>query len=355
MFKKLLMTVLSFGFAASIFAEAPKIIGYFPYWAQYSQFTAKDVRFDLVTHIHYTLFVADEAGALQPQDAGDQANFEALVKESKAHGVKILTTVGGTENAKVLAALAQNESKRASFVKNVVAFVAAKGIDGIELDWTPTDADKDAQAKLVKDLAKAFNAESPRPLLSLSVGWDDAVISRYDVTALNAADYLTVQAIDLMDASKTAVQPNTSTIVTAKALSAYEAKGVAASKLVPVVAFYGRSYSGAQGLGTEFKGPGSGNDGLLTYKDLMEKFNGTDYKVTFDDASQSEVAVSKVETISFSGIPSVKSVASLVKAKTYGGIAASDLSCDYAHWKVSLLVTIGSVLRPEIDYKKKTH
>ena len=355
MLKKLLLTILSFGLLSALFAEAPKIIGYYPYWAQYSQFTAKDVRFDLVTNIHYTLFVADESGALQPQDATDLPNFEALVKGCKAHNVKLLVTIGGADNSKVLQVLAADESKRASLVKNIVAFIKDKGIDGIELDWTPAEADKASHAKLVKDLAEAFSAETPKPLLSLSVGWDESVIARYDASALLAADYLTVQALDLMDLTKTTVAPNASTPVTLKTLQAYEARGVPAAKLIPVVPFYGRSFLGAQGLGTESKGPGSGNEGLLTYKDLMEKFNDNTYKVSFDDASQSEVAVSKSETIVFSGIPSIKSEASLVKTGGYGGIAVSDLSCDYPNWKVSLLVTLGSVLRPEIDYKQKSH
>ncbi|WP_461252245.1 hypothetical protein, partial [Treponema sp. R8-4-B8] len=65
------------------------------------------------------------------------------------------------------------------------------------------------------------------------------------------------------------------------------------------------------------------------------------------------VAVNENETIVFNGIPSVKAIAEAVKSNGYGGVSAFDISGDHKESIVSLLVTIGQVLRPEIDYKKK--
>ena len=85
----------------------------------------------------------------------------------------------------------------------------------------------------------------------------------------------------------------------------------------------------------------------------MSKFDTPDYKVTFDSESQSELAVSKEEAIVFMGIPSVKAVAQQVKSEGMAGVAVYDLSQDHHEPIVSLLVTIGLQLRPEVNYKAK--
>jgi len=337
---------------ATMASAETRVIGYVPSWAQYTQFYAKDVQYNFLTHIHYGYMLPDASGAIAISDAGAQVNYEEQVKLAKEHGVKIVVSVGGPGNAEAMKA-ASADAVRATFVKNIVGLVKKDRLDGIEIDWLPEATDKGIYASLLKELAQAFAQESPKPILTATLPWSEDAAAGIDPDALAGCDYVTVQAMDLMDDSKTTLEPNTNISVTTKALSMWEGKGVPADKLVPVVPFYGRSFKGAKGLGTTFTGVGSGNEGVLNYKDLMEKFDGPAYKVTFDDASQSEVAVSADETIIFSGIPSVKAVATLVKGKNYGGVAAYDLSGDYPQWKVSLLVTIGHVLRPSIDYKAK--
>ncbi len=83
----------------------------------------------------------------------------------------------------------------------------------------------------------------------------------------------------------------------------------------------------------------------------MGKFDTPDYKVSFDSDSQSEIAVSKEEAIVFMGIPSVKAVAENVKSNGYSGVAVYDLSQDHHEPIVSILVTIGLELRPDVNYK----
>ena len=85
----------------------------------------------------------------------------------------------------------------------------------------------------------------------------------------------------------------------------------------------------------------------------MGKFDSPEYKVTFDASSKSEVAVSDAETIVFMGIPSVKAVAQQVKSDGMAGVAVYDLSQDHHEPIVSLLVTIGLELRPQVNYKPK--
>ena len=85
----------------------------------------------------------------------------------------------------------------------------------------------------------------------------------------------------------------------------------------------------------------------------MKKFEAPDYKVSFDEASKSEIATSEIESIVFMGIPSVKALAETVKSEGYAGVAAYDLSEDHTEPIVSLMVTIGLELRPDVNYKAK--
>lgn len=353
MLKKIILLLATFGVVAVSALESPMIIGYFPYWAQYSQIFPKDIRYDFVTHIHYGILVADESGNLGLADASDEQNFSALIKNAKERNVKILATVGGADNAAVLQTLGGSESGISSLVKGIMSTVKTYGLDGIELDWIPADTDKGAYGNLIKALAQAFSEESPKLTLAATLTWDESKTAGYDTDALLSADYLTVQSIDLMDTEKSELRPNADIQVTKTALALWEGKGFKASKLVPVTPFYGKSFSGAKGLGSTYTGVGSGNEGFLTYRELMTKFEENTYKVHLDEASQSEVAVSNEEAIVFNGIPSTKALATLVKDGGYAGIAASDISCDHPHWKVSLLVTLGAVLRPEVNYKAK--
>lgn len=352
MLKKISSIVLALGLVAAVSA-APKIIGYFPYWAQYSQFYPKDIRYDFVTDIHYVGFSASEDASIAATDGSDLPNFESLAQDCKTKGVGLMVTLGGAENASVLAAIASDDALRATLVKNTVQFVKRYNLAGIELDWTPEESQKGAYTSLMTDYSSAFSQESPKILLAATLPWNETNAVGFNMDALQTADYLTVQAIDLMDAEQSTVIANAGATSSRKALEMWMAKGISASKLVIVVPFYGRSFAGATGLNSSHQGVGSGNDGVLGYKELMEKFDGDSYKVSFDEESQSEVAVSKDEAIVFNGIPSTKASAELVQSLGLAGIAAYDLANDHPQPIVSLLVTMGKVLRPEVNYKAK--
>lgn len=347
--------LLVVGMASSAAIASPEIVGYYPYWAQYSQFFSKDVRFHLITTVDYVGFSSDANGQIAFTDPSDQGNFEELVKNSESKGIRQLITVGGADNAEILKTVSADDALRASFVQSCVQMLKKYGLEGLELDWTPTDTDKGNYTKLVDELISSLHAESPALTLTLSLPGSVASVSGFDVEALKKADYITLQAIDLMDENSSTTAPGAGTPLVEKVVSYWTSLGVPAGKIIPAVPFYGHSYSGANGLGSSFSGVGSGNEGVLSYKEILEKLESGSYKVQFDDASQTEIAVSESEAILFSGIPSIKSTASFVKNSGLGGVAAYDLSNDHIQPVVSLLVTINRVLRPEVQVKTKKH
>jgi hypothetical protein len=63
------------------------------------------------------------------------------------------------------------------------------------------------------------------------------------------------------------------------------------------------------------------------------------------------LAVSAPKRLCSSGIPSVKAVAEDVKSEGFSGVAVYELDQDHHEPIVSLLVTIGLQLRPNVNYK----
>lgn len=345
------MKKLSFIALASLVAAAVaapfKVVGFYPSWAQYSQFMPKDVRYEFVTNIHYTSLAPAEDGSIAYADESDAPNFEELAKMSAENGVSLMVSIGGYENEGNLKAIAGDDSKISAFCDAAMEWVEKYNLGGVELDWTNATADDAA------DIGKLVSA------LKEKLGSKEVSVLAYAMTmdaysdALNQADYVVLSVGDQMDESAESVKPNLAKQDVESAVQALTGKGVSGDKIVPVVPMYGKSFAGATGLGSSHQGVGSGNEGYLSYKELMKKFETPDYKVSFDEASSSEVAVNSSETIVFSGIPSVKAISNMVKDDGLAGIAVYDVSQDHNESVVSLMVTAGLVLRPEVNYAPK--
>jgi len=342
--KKILLFFVLFC-SVPLFAQN-SVIAYFPHWAQYSQFGPQDVRYSFVTEIRYGYLTPNEQDLLFADDS-DKENFLELVKQAKAANVKVTVAVGGLGSEEAMKA--NYESK--GLIEGAKKFKSEYGIDAFELDGGAIDAeDLPKLLQLAVELAGAGIAAGVAipgtESLAAAVSGGGADLSKIDKFSLWFTDEASAQ--------EPQVKPNSNTSESIKILDAYASAGVPKNKLVPIIPFYGKSFYKAKGLGSSHEGAGTGNEGVLQYKDILDKFKSPDsYKVAFDEQSKSEVAVSEEETIVFNGIPSVKALAEAVKAAGYGGIAAFDVSGDHKEPIVSLLVTIGQVLRPEVNYKKK--
>ncbi|MCL1956429.1 MAG: glycoside hydrolase family 18 protein [Fibromonadales bacterium] len=324
---------------ATLFAQN-RVIAYFPHWAQYSQFTPKDVRYNFVTDIRYG-YLTPSGSDLLFADESDKENFLALVSQAKAANVKFSVAVGGIGS--------EDAMKEANLEEAVKKFQKEYGINAFELDGGAIGAED--LPKLLKQAADLANAGIG---ISIAIPGIESLASAVSGVDLSKIDNFSLWFTDDASANDPQVKPNSNTEANIKVLAAFASAGVPKNKLVPIIPFYGRTFYKANGLGSAHQGAGSGNDGVLQYKEIMEKFNKKEaYKVSFDESSKSEVAVNENETIVFNGIPSVKAITEAVKSNGYGGVAAFDISGDHREPIISLLVTIGQILRPEIDYKKK--
>ena len=340
--------LLAFAALVATAVAAPfRVVGYYPYWAQYSQFYPKDVRYQFVTHIHYASLAPAEDGSLAFADENDAPQFEELAKNAAANNVSLIVSLGGFEVEENLKAIAADDSKLETFCGAAAEWVEKYNLAGVELDWqNATAEDAESIGKTVSALKSKL---STKEVSVLAYGNSMDAYSE----ALNQADYVVVMVGDQMNESESSVKPNLSKQDIEGAVAGLTGKGVSKDKIIPVVPLYGKSFAGASGLGSSHQGTGSGNEGYLPYKELMKKFEAPDYKVSFDESSASEVAVSDAETIVFTGIPSMKAICGMVKDDGMAGVAVYDLSQDHNENIVSLMVTIGLQLRPEVDYSVK--
>jgi len=339
--KKLLLFVLFC--STAIFAQ-DKVIVYFPHWAQYSQFKPANVRYNFVTEVRYG-YLTPSGSDLLFADETDKDNFLELVKLAKAAKVKISVAIGGLGSEE-----AMNEAYGAKeLLQTAKKFKDEYGIDAFELDGGMVSAED-----LPKLLQMAADWASAGIAVSVAIPGEESLAAAISGADLSKIESFSLWFTDQTSASESQVKPNSNTSDNINILAAFANAGVSKDKLIPILPFYGKTFYKAKGLGSSHEGSGSGNEGVLPYKDILDKFKDTvTYKVSFDEQSKSEVAVSESETIVFNGIPSVKIIAEAVKANGYGGVAAFDISGDHMEPVVSLLVTMGQVLRPAVDYKAK--
>lgn len=327
-----------------------QVIGYFPYWAQYSQYKPADIHFERVSELRYASLVPAADGSVALADEMDAVNFDSLVVQAAKHDVPLVVVVGGMDAADAFTAIAGDETLRSSFAKSVAEWVNRYNLAGVELDWEGVTSDNAENfSALFSELKNACSGK----IVGIAVY--PVSVDAYG-ESLNSADFVTVFIGNQMTVDSATVRPNLSLSDVSTSMDLFAAKGVDKKKMSVVVSLSGLSFSGASGLGSSHQGIGSGNEGLWSYKDLMARFDTPDYKVSFDEVSSSEVAVGNGETIIFSGIPSVKAISSWIRDNGFGGVALYDVSEDHPEAIVSLFVTAGQVLRPGVNYapvKKK--
>lgn len=346
---KTVLISICFAFVAILQAASPtKIVGFYPYWIQYTQFYPKDVRYNLVTDIHYIGVTPSAEGAIDFTDPSDAPNFEELVKQAKENNVNVVLVVGGLEAEAAFKEIAISETALPAFISAVQEWVSKYNLAGIELDWQNlTVEDKEAYSKLVQALVQA-KGTSTLSLTTYPMNGVDA----YDSAILNQADYVTVFLKDQMTTETSELKANIGTNVVVDGVKLLTDAGVETSRLIPIIPLYAKTFMGATGFGSAHQGIGSGNEGFVSYRELMDNFfKGSDYSVTFDEDSQSELAVSSTEAVVFVGIPTMKSIATKLQSMNTAGLAVYDLSQDHQEPIISLLVTAGLVLRPELNYK----
>ncbi|MBP7682066.1 MAG: glycoside hydrolase family 18 protein [Deltaproteobacteria bacterium] len=317
-----------------------RVIGYYPAWATYARdFQVSEIPAGRLTHINYAFANIQNGGCVLgdpwadtdktfPGDTWDESaahragNFKQLRLLRQAHpDLRTLISVGGWTWSAQFSDAALTPTSRAHFAESCVDFMVEHGFDGIDIDWeypvggglagnTTRPEDEQNYTLLLAALrdeltARAIDNERAEAyLLTIAAPAGPSIIEHLESAAIAAeVDWINVMTYDFHGAFETttgfnaplrqsALDPQPDWNVEA-ALETYLAAGVPASQLAMGVPFYGRSWSGvsageSSGLQRPGPNPGPGTweNGVLDYADIVHNYMGAGFVRHWDDAAQ---------------------------------------------------------------------
>jgi len=250
-------------------ALATRVVGYFPTWAG----DVNAIPYDRLTHINYAFVVPTAQGGLTGP-SGTDARLRSLVTAAHARGVKVLIAVGGWNdgNDSGFESLAANAGTRTAFVNNLVNYVNAAGLDGVDIDWEYPDPGASAQnfAALIRELGAAMRSRGK--LLTAAVVANGYYGEGVPTSTFADFDFLNIMAYD-------GGQPHSTYDYAVQSLNYWKGRGLPASKAVLGVPFYGRSPSSYVG-----------------YADLVARDSQAPYKDNVGDVYYNGIATIQAKT-----------------------------------------------------------
>lgn len=232
--------------------------GYYPGYRQ-SYYAPSNIDFTALSHVIHFAVAPNPDGTLNTTVHGLTPAYSAdLVTRAHTAGAKALICIGGAGSQAGFRG-ATDSQHLAGFVANVVAFAAARGYDGVDLDWEPlTDADTNQFSSLVNALRAAIGpsalltaatASEPALFAALQSQFDQINLMTYDlagpwpgwVTWFNSPIY----DGNYRFASTGKLIPSSHGMVTN-----FTGNGVASGKLGIGMAFYGNIWTHGAGTST---------------------------------------------------------------------------------------------------------
>ncbi|WP_375417134.1 glycosyl hydrolase family 18 protein [uncultured Hymenobacter sp.] len=214
--------------AAPAFAQF-KVVGYLPSWNG----EVSGVQFSKLTHVNYAFLLPNGDGSLKPIE--NPAKLQSLVSTAHANNVKVIISVGGwlDGNPGVFVSIANNAGYTSAFATNLINFVNQYNLDGVDIDWEHPDANTaNGYASVMQSLATQLHGRGKLLTTAVAGGtWAGGYIQN---SVLSNVDFLNIMAYD--DSP-----PNHSTYALAsQSVSYWRGRGLAASKTVLGVPFYGQ-------------------------------------------------------------------------------------------------------------------
>ena len=148
-----------------------EVFGFLPYWSM-ADWTDAYLRYDLLTTIAFFGVGVRQNGTIITSGPGHDAFLSpraaTIIEHAHAAGVRVVITFesfGASRNHKFLA----NPKYQATFVAAARAFVAAHGIDGLNLDMEGLEAaDRPAFGVLLTSLSTAIHLDNPAAEVSVA-------------------------------------------------------------------------------------------------------------------------------------------------------------------------------------------
>ncbi len=293
---------------APVFAEPDpqdsfKVVGY---CSELFNDPVEAIQYDKLTDVIYAFLIPGSDGSLIGIEKPEK--LKALVAAAHAKGTKVSIAVGGWSYQNVplqgnFEKVAGDAKTRKIFAKNIVDFLKAYDLDGLDLDWEFPTKPEPYEA-LVRELKTALTAEGFTLSAALNGAWSDTgaplTSSFVTDTCLTYFDTINVMAYD---ADPTG--PGHSPLwFTDTSIRYWAARGVPREKIIIGVPFYGAP-------------------GWVQYRDLVRDNKDNAYR------DKAEIVVGSWGKIPvyYNGIATIQEKARLALLKA-GGVMIFDINED---------------------------
>jgi GH18 family chitinase len=292
-----------------------RVVGYFPEY-EYSRFSSIDL--SALTQINYFSISGNADGTLSTANI-NTSHLDAVVAAAHNNSDKVSITLDWSTP---FIAIAQNPTALANFVNNLVQFCNTHVLDGVDLDWEPTNpTTSDINSFGVLIDALHTQTSSRGLLLSAAVNAINHIIPQSVIADL---DWVAVMDYDLQ------LGDHANYDLSVQFLNGWATYGVPKAKLLMGVPFYGQD------------GQGYGGTHTLSYRTIV---NDTHPASNLDQVYDPIDAT----TWFYNGIATIQRKANYVLDNGFGGLMIWELGQDhfdafgnYDQW--SLLPAIKSVV-----------
>ena len=354
-------------------SDSRRIIGYFPEWGVYSRnYHIADIPGEKLTHINYSfakiengeVAIWDEYAFLQKhysetdtwdgsQGVNDKGNRNQIrVLRDRFPHLKFLISVGGWTGSAEFSSISATSTSRQKFARSAREFVETHGFDGVDIDWEfpviggaqPGMAEDKRRFTLLMQALRDELGEEYLLSAAMSANPDGIDAIEYDQVA-PLVDWLTIMSYDFHGSWENRTghnsplfnnaDPVNSEFNISSSIKNILATGFPRAKLVPGVAFYGRSwanvgnaavYSAANGAG-----PGTFEDGVLDYKDIARNYlTDSRWEKFWDEEAKSPYLYnsSQKQWISYDDSRSIQARVEYFNQENLGGVMFWELSGD---------------------------
>ncbi|HVN48943.1 MAG TPA: glycosyl hydrolase family 18 protein [Bacteroidota bacterium] len=214
----------------TLFGQPRKeVVGYYPSWKWRTNpnhlMTPDKIPYNKLTVVVYSFFKPMPDGSVCGRDSigdrfilngenvrinGEIKSGTSLVTEAHRHGVKVLISIGGWDDATEFPQLSASEEKRARFAQSCVEQIQKYGFDGIDIDWEypcyadhrGTPADKENFTKLLQITRERLDEYGKKTdshfLLTAALPAVDRVTQNYEMEKIAPLlDMLNIMTYDL--------------------------------------------------------------------------------------------------------------------------------------------------------------